>query len=161
MTQTRPLILGLGNPILRDDRAGLEIVRALHARLPEGAADVCEASVGGIELLHLLDGHDRVLIVDSLEPGHLTPGEVREIPLGQLAQQYTPISPHNAGLLHCLELGRVCGMHMPNEVHVFAIGVCDPYTFSESCTDVVQAALPGIVDHIYEQVFCPHGYWPI
>lgn len=154
-----PLILGLGNPILRDDGVGLAVARALFDSLPAGTAFLKEAGVGGIELLHVLEGWERVLIVDSLEPGKIRPGEVVEIRHEDLEQKYTPLSPHNAGLMHCLKLGRACGMAMPEEVKVFAIGVSDPYSFSERCTDEVEAAIPGIVRFIEDRVFGAQGCW--
>ena len=154
-----PLILALGNPILTDDRVGLEVGRQLHARLAPGTADFVEASVGGHELLHIVEGYDRVVLVDAVEAGHLEPGAVREIPLAALERSYAPITPHNAGLLDCLKLGRALGMHMPDELAVFAIGVEEARTLSEQMTPRVAAAVPAIVDHVYAQLFGPGGRW--
>lgn len=147
------LILGLGNPILSDDRVGHLVARELFLRLPAGAASLREACVGGVELLHELEGYRRVVIVDSLEPGRLPPGEVREVPLAELGSSCVPLTLHNAGLATCLELGRRMEMPMPEEVRVFAIGVCDPYTFSEQCTPAVAAAIPRAVEFIWRALF--------
>lgn len=141
--------MGIGNPILGDDRIGLEVARGLWARLPSGTVDLAEACLGGIELLDILAGRERVVIIDSLAPGSLAPGEAQEIPWADLATRYTPLSPHNAGLLHCLELGRLLGQPMPNEVRVFAIGVYDPYTFREECSEELGRCLPGILDQVH------------
>jgi hydrogenase maturation protease len=154
-----PLILALGNPILADDRVGLEVGRLLHARVGAGTADFEEASVGGHELLHVLEGYDRVVIVDAVEAGQLAPGEVREIPVKSLERNYAPITPHNAGLLDCLKVGRALGMHMPAELAVFAIGVLEARTLSEQMTPRVAAAVPTIVDHVFERLFGPRGRW--
>ena len=154
-----PLILALGNPILTDDRVGLEVGQRLHARLPAGTADFVEASVGGHELLHLLEGYDRVVIVDAVEAGTFAPGEVREIPLASLERTYAPITPHNAGLLDCLKVGRALGMHMPTDLVVFAIGVEEARTLSEQMTPRVAAAVPAIVDHVFARLFGPGGRW--
>jgi len=158
------LIVGLGNPILRDDRVGLLVARALFERLPRGRAVLREASVGGIELLHVLEGFRRALIIDALEPGlsgttSLEPGEVRELALAELERPDPPLTPHNAGLAHCLRFGRACGLSMPEELRLFAIGVRDPYTFDERCTDEVARAIPRIVEQIEERVFGPSGCW--
>jgi hydrogenase maturation protease len=154
-----PLILALGNPILTDDRVGLEVGQRLHARLAPGAADLEEASVGGHELLHILEGYDRVVIVDAVEAGHLQPGEVRELPLESLERNYAPITPHNAGLLDCLKVGRALGMHMPEDLVVFAIGVEEARTLSEQMTPKVAAAVPAIVEHVFERLFGAGGRW--
>ena len=154
-----PLILALGNPILTDDRVGLEVGQRLHARLAPGTADLEEASVGGHELLHILDGYDRVVIVDAVEAGNLEPGEVRELPLESLERNYAPITPHNAGLLDCLKVGRALGMHMPADLVVFAIGVEEARTLSEQMTPRVAAAVPAIVDHVFARLFGAGGRW--
>ena len=156
-----PLILALGNPILTDDRVGLEVGRQLHARLPAGTTELEEASVGGHELLHILEGRDRVVIVDAVEAGHLEPGEVREVELASLERTYAPITPHNAGLLDCLKVGRALGMHMPADLVVFAIGVEEARTLSEQMTPRVAAAVPAIVDHVFERLFGPGGRWAV
>jgi hydrogenase maturation protease len=155
-----PLILALGNPILSDDRVGLEVGQLVHARLPEGAATLVEAAVGGLELLPLFEGRRRVLIVDAVEPGRLPPGEARVMAMDELERGYTPITPHNAGLLDALALGRALGLEMPEDLVVFAIGVRDPYTFAEQCTEEVAAAVPAIVERIVEGIFGPKGRWP-
>lgn len=160
-SSSTPLILGLGNPILCDDRVGLEVACALHDRLPDGAAVLREAHVGGLELLHVVEGWSRLLIIDAVEPGRQPPGEVLEIPLRDLERRYTPITPHNAGFVHCLGLGRACGLTMPREVRVFAIGVSDPFTFCDRCTPQIQQAIPGIVEQIHARVFGPRGCWPV
>ena len=156
------LILGLGNPILTDDRVGLEVARALHERLGPGRTALEEASVGGLELLHVLEGHRRVLLVDSyvdpVDPERVRPGEVIEIGLGELEPQSVALSPHTAGLAACIEFGRACGLVMPEAVRVFVIGVRDPYTFGERCTPEVEAAIPKAVAFIVERVFGAGGW---
>jgi len=158
----KPLILGLGNPILTDDRVGLEVARQLHAELGAERAALEEASVGGIELLHVLEGWRRVVLIDSyidpIDPTALPPGEIRELGLDELETTSMALSPHTAGLTHCLEFGRACGLVMPEVVRVFVIGVGDPYTFGERCTPVVQAAIPKAVALIAERVFGPDGW---
>lgn len=156
-----PLVLALGNPILCDDRVGLVVARVLCDRLPRGAVELREASVGGLELLHLLEGWTRVLVIDAVAPGCLRPGEVIEICTSELELRYAPMTPHNAGFVHCLELGRCCGLCMPEEIRVFAIGVQDPYRFCESCTVEVEQAIPYIVRQIEMQMFGPQGCWPV
>jgi hydrogenase maturation protease len=149
------LILGLGNPILRDDRVGLEVARALHA-LRAGEAELALASVGGLELLHLVEGYRRVLIVDALEPGAacaLAPGEVAELAVEELRALPAATSPHTASLGCCLELGARCGLEMPAEVRVFVVGARDTRSFDERCSPEVEAALPAAVAEIERAFF--------
>jgi hydrogenase maturation protease len=141
---------------------GLELAHGIAARLPAGAVAVTEASVGGIELLQVLEVWEQVLIVasyiDPLGTGRLAPGEVRELELAELGPAQSAISPHTAGLVQCLELGRACGMVMPTEVRVFVMGVSDPYTFGESCTPAVAAAIPSAIELIAARVLGAEGW---
>jgi hydrogenase maturation protease len=149
MTASPPLILGLGNPILSDDAVGLVVARALHARLPEGSALLEEACAGGMELLHVLEGNRRVMIIDAHEPGaRVAPGELAELALDELDTVHTALSPHTAGLKVCLELGRLCGLQMPEEVRVFVVGTREVRTFSEQLTPEVAAAVPRVVEEL-------------
>ena len=145
------LYLGLGNPVLSDDRVGHEVAAALHRRGPEGAG-LELACVGGLELLHLLEGWRRVVIVDAFEPGQLPPGEVAELDLEELTHRPGAITPHTASLKHCLELGNLCGLAMPEEVRVFVIGVRETRRFGERCTPEVEAAIPAAVDAIEREL---------
>ncbi|MGQ9729713.1 MAG: hydrogenase maturation protease [Candidatus Zipacnadales bacterium] len=132
----RTLIVGLGNPILRDDAIGLHVARALAERLPKELFEIIEADVSGLRLLLLLDGWDRVVIIDALyESGHKgrepQPGRLHRLSLDQLGSTLTLNTSHEASLNDTLELGRQIGMHVPGEITIFGIEVADPFTFDE------------------------------
>jgi hydrogenase maturation protease len=146
------LYLGLGNPMLCDDRVGHDVACELHRRSPPGSAELELACVGGLELLHLLEGFRRVVIVDAYEPGYLPPGEVAELDVEELTARPSAITPHTASLKHCLELGRICGLPMPEEVRVFVVGVQETRCFGERCTPEVEAAIPAVVEAIEREL---------
>ena len=68
------LILGIGNPILRDDGVGIRIAQKLREENPE--LEVIETSEVGISLLKLVVGYDKLIIVDSTKTGGAKPGEL-------------------------------------------------------------------------------------
>ena len=80
---TRTLLLGMGNPVLRDDAVGVRLAAQIGARLgsrPE--LDVIEeCSVGGLNLLDVVEGYDRLIVLDSIKaggpPGHWYPFDER------------------------------------------------------------------------------------
>jgi hypothetical protein len=45
-------------------------------------------------------------------------------------------------------LGKRLGMHIPKEIRIYAIEVEDNQTFSESCSPLVEQAIPRIVEEI-------------
>ena len=58
------LILGIGNPILTDDRVGIEIAHKIKE--DNSKLEVIETSEAGISLLDLVVGYDKLIIIDSI-----------------------------------------------------------------------------------------------
>ena len=71
------LVLGLGNPFLSDDCVGLIVAREVEVALANyPGVEVCLASVAGLDLLDMLSGFDKALIMDEatdLESDNLVP----------------------------------------------------------------------------------------
>jgi hydrogenase maturation protease len=101
----RILILGLGNPLLGDEGIGVRVVEELkRLELPERVA-VMEGGTTGLGLIGLMQGYQRVVIVDAADMGHpagcvvrFTPSEVR------FKTEETLLSLHQIGLGEILAL---------------------------------------------------------
>jgi hydrogenase maturation protease len=144
------LILGLGNPILSDDAVGLEVARRLKERL-NSSVDVVEASVGGMGVLDLIAGYRRLIVVDSIKTEGGAPGTLHKMGLDDLMTTIHTCSPHDVNFATALELGKRCGVAMPEYIAIYAIEVADNTTFSEDLTPSIKEALPRILDTIVEQ----------
>lgn len=138
------LVLGLGNPILRDDAVGLRVAQRVRALLtPEQSRDVevQEAEVAGFGLLDRLMDRSFVVIVDALQREDLPPGTL----LLQSPSDYTPTprltTAHQVDLPTALGLGEPLGLAMPSVVHILGVVVEDPETFGETMTPAVAAAV--------------------
>ena len=136
----RILVLALGNDLLGDDAAGFLVAEAIERLLPNelrNRVDVTKSSRAGFYLLdYLLEGHDRVLIVDSVigEP----PGEIARIDLRSLRPAPAP-SPHYSGLPEVLEILSSVTGRKP-EVEIYAIKIREPEIGSEVSDEVRAAA---------------------
>ena len=78
----RTLLLGMGNPILSDDAVGVRLARDFRARFQrlESAADLVvieECSLGGINLLDIIAGYERLIVLDSIQTREGVPGDWR------------------------------------------------------------------------------------
>ena len=147
----KTLILGLGNSILRDDSVGLKVVRELGRKIRKKDVDVEEASFANIEILEAIGSYDRLIIVDSIKTGRGRPGELFSLSLEDLQPTLHLSCPHDINLATALELGKRLGMHVPEEIRIYAIEVEDNQTFSESCTPLVEEAIPRIVEEIAQR----------
>ena len=87
MSDERLLILGLGNPLMGDDGAGIQIVEELKkSDLPE-YVDVIDGGTAGVGLIDLMSGYSRVIVVDAVMVDVETPQ--REVSLTTL---HNPLS---------------------------------------------------------------------
>lgn len=139
----KTLILGLGNPILSDDGAGPAVARELESRLDPREATIAEASLGGLNLLDLMVGYDRVIIIDAIKTEGGRAGQIYRLDPAALAATRYAASPHDVNLVTALELGKRLGLSLPQKIDIFAIEVDDTGTFSEACTPAVAAAIPA------------------
>ena len=143
----KTLILGLGNTILRDDGIGVYAVRALAERM-DGEADCRESECAGLDLVELLRGYERAIIIDSIQLEGEDPGTVFRLLPDDLRITARLASLHDIDLATALALGRRLGLAMPEDVTVYAVQVADALTLGEECTAAVAEALPGLVEEI-------------
>ncbi len=151
----RTIIIGMGNPILRDDSVGPKAARLIRERLsaewPQCGADisVSEAYAGGIRLLDELAGYDRAVIIDSIITGTANaPGTIYRLTPESLAKTRNCGSSHDMTLPMALSMGRMLGMELPAEIHIWAIEAQDAATFGEELSVEVARALPLVINGV-------------
>jgi hydrogenase maturation protease len=143
------LILCLGNEIVSDDAFGSVIARRLQAEADvQERADVVFAPVAGFNLLDLLSGRDKVLIVDTIVTGQAAPGTLHRFPAGLLAPSRHLTTSHQISLPTALELGKRLGIAMPSVIDVVAVEAQDLETLSEELTPPVRAAVENTLTSI-------------
>jgi len=146
----------MGNPILSDDAIGVRLAAELGRRLPPRPdLDVREeCSVGGLNLLDVLTGYQRVIVLDAVKTAAGVPGDVYRFSAGDLGDTLHLTNIHDVNLATALELGHRLGVPLPRpaQVHVFAVEVDDVVTFSERMTPALEAAFPHLADEVLEQV---------
>lgn len=150
------LILGMGNPILRDDAVGLHLARDFRRRLSLAveSVDVEECVVGGLNLLDVIVGHDRMVVLDSIKTIGGKPGNWYRFRGSALRETMNLGNVHDANFATTLELGRRMGMELPpdNDIHVFAVEIRDNLSFSEALSPELEEAYPEVADEIFFEV---------
>jgi hydrogenase maturation protease len=141
-----PLVLCLGNDILRDDGVGWAIADALEGHVPSDVI-VRRSALSGFYLLDELAGWDAVVVVDAVRTGAHAPGTVLSFPFEALRTEAGP-SPHAVGLPTVVALGRQSGVPLPDAIHIVAVEVDDMESFCEGLTPAVRDAVPRAVDVI-------------
>ena len=148
----RTLILGLGNTILSDDGVGCRVAMALKDKLNSPDVDIMEASIAGLDFLDLLTGYDRTIIIDAIQTGKGTPGQIYRFGPDILASTRHSSNPHDVNLATALELGKRLNLNLPRQIIIFAIEVKDVTSFSEECTPEVMKAIPACVKMVLQEL---------
>lgn len=154
----KTLIVGLGNPILTDDGVGVKAAYAIAGALaawPEDDVTVTEACVGGLRLMELMVGYDRVILIDALTYGDQEPGSIQRLTLSDL-EAISPTqhsaSTHDTTLVTALETGRAMGLSLPAEVIIYGVGAENVIDFSDEPTPAVEAAIPQVVKIVMQEL---------
>ncbi len=143
----KTIVLGLGNTILSDDGVGVYTARALRGELA-GLADIVEAELAGFDLVEMLEGYDRAVIIDAIELDGETPGSVFRLAPDDLRITPRLASFHDIDIVTALALGKRLGLEMPSEVLIYAVQVEDALTLGEECLPAVEAAIPALTAEI-------------
>lgn len=144
----RTLLLGVGNPILSDDGAGIHVARALKTMAIPGV-EVDELPASGLELLDVVLDYDRVIIVDAIKTDGGRPGDLYELREADFERTIHGYSPHGINIPTALAMGRqIVPDRMPKEILFLAIEADDIVNVSEKLTPKVAEALPGIISRI-------------
>jgi len=75
LPERRVLVLGLGNLLMGDEGIGVHAVRELWKRTLPAHVDVVDGGTAGLEILELMQGYDKVVIIDAVDAG-MEPGTI-------------------------------------------------------------------------------------
>jgi len=146
----KTLILGIGNPILKDDRAGCLLVQLLRRHVSSPDVELRETGLAGLNLVEILAGFDSAIVIDAIQSGGV-PGEVYCLqPKDFHTEKVNRYDQHSTGLLPALELGKSLGWPMPEDVTIVAIEAGDVANFGEELTPDVEKAIPVALKIILE-----------
>ncbi|HER44077.1 MAG TPA: hydrogenase maturation protease, partial [Candidatus Eisenbacteria bacterium] len=147
----KTIVLGLGNTILSDDGAGIYAARAAREGLA-GRADVVEAELAGFDLIEILEGYGRAIIIDAIDLDGEAPGSVFRLSPDDLRITPRLASFHDIDIVTAVALGKRLGLEMPSEILIYAVQVKDALTLNEGCTPDVEAAIPALAAEICSEV---------
>lgn len=151
----RTVVLGLGNPILSDDAVGLAVAAELERRLdaePLPGVVVRTTARGGFELIDLLAGSDRVILVDCLTVPDPVPGRIRRLGLADVSGSARLVGGHEISVGAAFQLAAQAAIPMPRDVTIYAVEAADATTFAEALTPEVAAAAGELADRIWAEL---------
>ena len=142
----KTIVIGVGNPILQDDGVGIHVANQLrqHVNHPDVTFD--EALTGGMNLLDLILGYDKAILIDAVNIKNAKNGEVRRFQLSDFPSAHSN-NPHDVTLLEALKLAERLGeKRIPNEIVIIGIVLKEiPYVFGDQLSSKIAAAVPQAV----------------
>lgn len=145
------LVIGLGNPLRGDDGVGVIVVRGLAAHALSPDVEVVDGGTRGLGIVNLLEGRQRVILVDAADMGR-TPGEFLRITLegAQLLGDEAHLSVHEGGVRDALLLAQALEM-LPEEVVIFGVQPAN-LEWDSTLSPEVEAALPSLIAALLAEV---------
>ena len=143
----KTIILGVGNPILRDDGVGIHVANKLRQYIQDPNITIDEAFTGGMNLLDLLLGYDKAIIVDAVKTKNGQEGKVKRFPLSDFSTMHS-CNPHDVSLMQAIELAKKMGEEkIPKEIIIIGVMMKEiPCEFGEKLSKEIQTAVPKAVE---------------
>ncbi len=144
------LVIGIGNVLKQDDGLGIQAVRYLQGKIPDGV-EAMEGSTYAADLLPALEGRRAVIFIDGIEAGE-EPGAVFRFNPEEVSRvrPTASLSIHDFGVYDLLEAARMLGQH-PERVVIIAVQVKKLGTGTE-LSEEVREALPRVHGLVLEEI---------
>jgi hydrogenase maturation protease len=150
--RNKTVVLGLGNPLMRDEGIGTVLIEKLSALADEfGGIDFIDAGTGGMSILYLIEGREKVIIIDcaymNSSPGTIKkfrPDQVRSVK--KLAHQ----SLHEVDILKVIELAKQLD-NCPPDIIFFGIEP-EKIEQGQGLTDTLTEKMQSYMDTILAEL---------
>jgi hydrogenase maturation protease len=144
----KSLVCGIGNPMLKDDRAGIEVAERIAGSCLKVDTEVIYGV--GFEVNDKLMGYDDVIIIDAAKIGY-PPGTITEVTIDQIFTDHNLTTSHAVTLGSTLKVGyELFPDDMPQKLRIFLIEAEDYFEFTKECSPMVEEAISKVVELIME-----------
>jgi hydrogenase maturation protease len=137
MSKNRICLIACGNPTMGNDGAGLEVMRMFEGEC--AGIDCIEGGMGGIGLIPLMEGYEKVVIVDAMTGIGDRVGDIRIFETPPLGEP-SVCALHEIGVGEAVALARELGM----SAEVVTVGI-EAGAVTEFCTEIDPAVKDGIL----------------
>ena len=156
---TRVLVVGVGNLLLKDEGIGVHVAEKLQKHNLPGNVEVIDGGTAGIDILLSQAGLDKLVVIDAIRFGK-KPGTIYKLRFkgkeeNKLARLFGPdsraeISLHQLGLIDALAAAEKLNC-LPKEIVIIGI---EPNQISPGLelTEQVKQKIPKIVNVVLEEI---------
>ena len=147
------IVLGVGNLILGDDGVGIHVVNEVKKQIEDPNITIDEAITGGMNLLDLILGYDKAIIVDAVKSEKSVIGTVKRIPISDFNTMHS-CNPHDVSLIEAIQMAKKLGeTKIPSEIIIIGVMMKEiPCEFGENLSGKIQAAVPKAVEMTLNEI---------
>jgi hydrogenase maturation protease len=149
----KTIVLGVGNMILGDDGVGVHVANELKKQIKDPDITIDEAITGGMNLLDLILGYDKAVIIDAVKSEEYKEGTVKRIPISDFNTMHS-CNPHDVSLSEAIQMAKKLGeTKIPSEIVVIGIILREiPCEFGEKLSKDIAAAVPKAVEMTLNEI---------
>ena len=143
------LILGIGNYLMKDDGVGSHIIEYIlesGMELPEGV-EAIDGGTAGYDLIPLMQGRDKIVIVDALKVDD-EPGSVYRFTPEHLTSSKSSVFSHDLGVRDIIKQLQLSGYDP--DIEIIGIVPEDIETLEIGISDSVKKSIPRVVEQILD-----------
>jgi hydrogenase maturation protease len=149
----KTIILGVGNEILGDDGVGVHVANELKKNIKNPEITIDEGITGGMNLLELILGYDKAIIIDAVKTEDGKNGEVKKIPLNEFSTLHS-CNPHDVSLFEAINMAKKMGENrIPSKIVIVGILMKEiPCEFKETLSKKIADAVPKAVKIVLNEI---------
>lgn len=149
----KTIILGVGNQIMGDDGVGVHVANELKQQIKQPDITVDEAVTGGMNLLELILGYDKAIIIDAIKNEKIKNGVVKKIPLNKFSTMHS-CNPHDVSLFEAINMAKKMGENrIPKEIIIIGILMNKiPCEFGEKLSKDIEQSVPKAVKLVLKEI---------
>lgn len=151
------IVIGLGNPLMGDEGIGITLIEKLEELARQGkipGADKIrfhDGGTGGMNLLHVLAGRKKAILIDCALMG-TQPGTIRRFTPDQVqtVKKLAHLSLHEVDILKVIQLARQLG-ECPDQIIFFGI---EPQEITQrmDLSDILKSGLNRCLQTILSEI---------
>jgi hydrogenase maturation protease len=144
VSQERITVMGVGNPLIRDEGVGVRVVEELMARyrFPDNVT-LLDAGTMGLSILSLFKECDHLLVVDATDGTGQPPGTIVRLSAEDIAGNQVMHSLHDVRLIDVLQAAELAGYRPESDF--IGVQIEDMSGVGIGLTPDVEAAVPAAV----------------
>lgn len=148
MFQGKCLVIGFGSDALSDDGLPVKLIHDLKVMESHDWCTFETSPVGGLELLELLKGYDKAVLIDTQLTGRRKPGEVSLFTPQDFEETFHLSSQHDLSFHQTLKLAKEMGIGMPEDIRIVAIEIIENKRLGYEFSNLIEENYQSILSYL-------------